>query len=256
MDVISEIKEDYIYKLVGQGKRIDGRRFDEYRKITVGNNIASTAEGSARVKFGDTDVLVGVKMDVGEPFPDTPDTGILSTNAELVPMASPTFESGPPNEDAIELARVVDRGIRESEAIDLEKLCIIPKEKVWIVFIDIYVLDYNGNFFDASALGALFALKNTVVPAKKFNLGEDYPLPLKNLPITCTAVKLGKALLFDSCLDEEKVAEARLSITTDINGDIRAMQKGFRGAFLIDEIRQIVKISKDKGKELREKFFR
>ena len=45
---------------------------------------------------------------------------------ELVPFASPMFESGPPREDAIELARVVDRGIRHSEIVDKKKLCITP----------------------------------------------------------------------------------------------------------------------------------
>ncbi len=61
---------------------------------------------------------------IGTPFADTPDKGVLSTNAELIPMGSPNFEAGPPDEHSIELARVVDRGIRESEMIDLEKMCI------------------------------------------------------------------------------------------------------------------------------------
>ena len=69
------------------------------------------AEGSARVLLGKTEVLVGVKVETGEPFPDTPNEGVLTVNAELVPIASPNFEAGPPNEDSIELARVVDRGI-------------------------------------------------------------------------------------------------------------------------------------------------
>ena len=90
---------------------------------------------------------------------------------ELIPLASPDFESGPPREKAIELARVVDRGIRESETIDMAKLCITPEEKVWIVFIDVHVLDYDGNLFDACSLAASAALGCTIVPNERHGLG-------------------------------------------------------------------------------------
>ncbi|HEC95126.1 MAG TPA: exosome complex protein Rrp42, partial [Thermoplasmatales archaeon] len=173
--LISSLKKDYLNKLAQQNKRIDGRAFNEYRKITIEAGLVRKAEGSARVKIGNTQVLTGVKLDVGEPYPDSPESGVLTTSAELIPLASPDFEAGPPREDAIELARVVDRGVRESEVIDLEKLCIEPGEKVWIVFVDIHVLDYDGNLFDASSLAALAALATARVPAERFELGEDYP---------------------------------------------------------------------------------
>jgi exosome complex component RRP42 len=162
--VMSEIKRDHIHKLLATGKRVDGRAWDEFRPISIQINYAENAEGSARVKLGNTDVLVGVKMTVGQPFADTPDKGVLTTNAELIPLASPTFESGPPDEDSVELARVCDRGIRESQMIDLESLCIVPGKEVWILFTDIYVLDYDGNLFDAAFLGAVAALSSTIVP--------------------------------------------------------------------------------------------
>jgi len=164
------------------GRRVDGRGLEEYRPITVEAGIIESAQGSARVRVGGTEVVVGVKMDVGSPFADTPDRGVLTTNAELIPLASPTFESGPPDPAAIELARVIDRGIRESEMIDLQKLCIKHGEEVWINFVDIYVLDYDGNLFDACFLGAIAALRNAVVPAKEHDKGDDYPIPPAPLP--------------------------------------------------------------------------
>ncbi|MEE9507110.1 MAG: RNA-binding protein, partial [Thermoplasmata archaeon] len=137
-DVVSELLRDHIYKMAASGKRVDGRAPEEYREIKVRKGYAGNAEGSARVNLGETEVLVGVKMILGEPYPDRPKEGSIVTTMELIPMASPTFEAGPPREKAIELARVVDRGIRESKAIDLGKLCIIEGEKVWIVFIDVH----------------------------------------------------------------------------------------------------------------------
>jgi len=249
--VMSEIKKDHIHKLLAKGRRVDNRAWDEFRPITIQSGYIETAEGSARVKIGNTDVLVGVKMSIGEPFQDTPNKGVLSTNAELIPLASPNFESGPPDENSIELARVVDRGIRESQMVDLEALCIEPEKEVWIMFTDIYVLDYDGNLFDAAFLGAISALKNVMVPAKENDRGDDYPLPIRHLPISVTAVQIENSILVDPTLDEEKVAEARLTVTTDENGDLRAMQKGLAGAFTLDQIYKCVETSQRLGNDLR-----
>ncbi len=251
-EVISQIKRGHIHKLLTMGRRVDGRGAEEYRPIVVETGLIESAQGSARVKVGGTEVVVGVKMDVGSPFADTPDRGVLTTNAELIPLASPTFESGPPAPAAIELARVIDRGIRESEMIDLQKLCIKHGEEVWINFVDIYVIDYDGNLFDACFYGAVAALRNTVVPAAEHGKGDDYPMPLRHFPIQTTAVKIENSILFDPALDEEKVADARLTVTTDENGDLRAMQKGLTGAFTLDEVKSIMSASLRLSKDLRE----
>jgi exosome complex component RRP42 len=261
MTIVPIIKRDYITNLAMQGKRIDGRNFDQYRNIEIETKVVNKAEGSARVKIGNTQVLVGIKMGLGEPFPDTPNMGVLSTAAELVPLASPDFESGPPREDAIELARVVDRGVRESQVVDVEKLVVTPGELVWLVFIDIHVLDYDGNLFDAASLGALAALSTTIVPAKRFSeqlpdgyQKEDFPLPMSDPPISCTAVKINDFVLFDPCFDEEAIADVRLTVATDHNGDIRAMQKGLSGSFSKEEIQKVIKGALDNGKEIRDKL--
>jgi len=256
MTVVPIIKRDHICKLAEQGKRIDGRKFDEYRKIEIETGIANKAEGSARVKIGHTQVMAGVKMDVGEPYSDSPDSGVMTTAAELIPMASPDFEAGPPRANAIELARVVDRGIRESEVIEVDKLCIESGEKVWIVFIDIHILDYDGNLFDAASLAALAALSTAKVPAKRFERGDGYPLPLKEPPISCTSVKFNNAVAIDPSLDEEEIADARLTVATDTNGDIRAMQKGLNGSFTRDEIQKVIKASIDSGREIRKQLYK
>lgn len=256
MTVVPSIKRDYLSKLAEQGKRADGRKFDEFRKIEVETGAVSKAEGSARVKIGNTQVLVGIKMDVGEPYSDSPESGVLATAAELIPLASPDFEAGPPRAAAIELARVVDRGVRESEVVELEKLCMEPGEKVWIVFIDIHILDYDGNLFDAASLAALAALFTAKVPAERFELGKDHPLPLKEPPVSCTSVKYNGVVVLDPSLDEEEIAEARLTVATDKNGDIRAMQKGLSGSFTKDEIKKVIKASIDNGKELRKILYK
>jgi exosome complex component RRP42 len=256
MTITPSIKKEYLVNLAENGKRTDGRKFDEFRKISIETGVISKAEGSARVKIGNTQVITGIKMDIGEPYPDSPESGVMTTAAELIPLASPDFEAGPPRENAIELARVVDRGIRESELIEVDKLCIEPGEKVWMVFIDIHILDFDGNLFDAASLASLAALLTTNVPAERFDLGENYPLPLKEPPISCTSVKYNGVVVMDPSLDEEEIAEARLTVATDINGHLRAMQKGLNGSFSVDEIKKVIKASIDNGRKIQEQLYK
>src|SRR5208337_3721900 len=169
--VITKVKQKQIAQLIDKGKRLDGRELTDYREIKIEQGIIEKAEGSARVLLGKTEVVVGVKIETGEPFSDTPNEGVLTVNAELVPLASPGFEPGPPDESSIELARIVDRGIRESKAIDTGKLCVIPGKKVFVVFVDVYVLNHDGNLIDASALAAMAALINTKMG--KYEVEDD-----------------------------------------------------------------------------------
>jgi len=253
-NVISEIKKDFIYNLLLKGERIDGRTFDQYREISIQRDVIRKAEGSALVKLGSSQVLVGVKMQPGEPFQDTPNKGVIITNAELVPLASPSFEPGPPNEVGIELARLVDRGVRESKAVDLEALCIVPGKQVWIIFIDVHVLDDCGNILDAASLGAIAALLSTKVPAARFGLGEDYILPVRDIPIATTAIEFNDVLMFDPGVDEEVIANTRLTIISTMNGNICGSQKSGTGMLKPEQVYRIIDIACEKAKEIREKF--
>ena len=248
----------HIAALMGKGLREDNRKFDDYREISVDVNPIPRANGSCRVKIGETEVLVGVKLDVGTPFPDTPDEGVMIVNAELIPLANPEFEPGPPRAPAVELARVVDRGIRESHCIDFPKLCITPKEKVWMVFIDVYPINDAGNLFDAAALGAIIALKNAVMP--KYDAKEEKvlykeftknKLPLSKIPVLCTFAKINGSIVLDPSFREEGALDARLSVSTLENGNLCAMQKGETGPFTEKEILNAVDLAIKKGKELR-----
>lgn len=252
---------EYLSKLIKKGLREDGRKPDDYRKIEIKTGTLSQANGSARVKLGNTEVLAGVKLDVGTPFPDTPDEGTLMVNTELSPIASSEFETGPPNPNSIEMARVIDRAIRESKTIDVSKLCIKSKEKVWMVFIDVYPINDDGNLFDAGLLGALAALKTAKMP--KYDEQEekvehkeltDNKIPLADEPILCTFSKLNNSIFVDPTEREEKVADCRISIGINKKGNICAMQKGGEGTFTQAEILETIKKAQELSKDLRKQI--
>jgi exosome complex component RRP42 len=250
-EIITTLKKDYIYNLMIKGKRQDGRGFKDFRDIKLETNIISKAEGSAKVTLGETQVLVGVKLQTGTPFPDSQDEGVIITNLELNPIASPEFEPGPPREDAIEMARVVDRGIRESGAIDIKKLCITVGESVWIVFIDVHVLNDDGNLIDASCLAAIAALMTTVVPNEQQEIGTNVPLAMKEIPVGVTVAKIGSKLIVDPSLDEEAVCETKITIVSSSDGSVAGMQKMGSAPLTEAEVMEAIDMACEKAAELR-----
>jgi len=247
-----------VSNLAKQKVRLDERKnFDGYREVKIEYGLSENASASAKVTLGDTQVVCGVKFDVDKPFPDSEDQGVLITNAEFCPMASPDFEPGPPREDAIELARVVDRGIRESKAIDFNSLCIKKGEKVWVVFVDIYVLNHDGNLIDAAALAAIAALNKAVLPAydsekemvDKEKQGKE-KLKLTCLPIACTFGKFDDIILPDPCLLEEEQMKARITVTTT-EKDIHSIQLGGSEGMTVNEINSCVEKAFELSKDLR-----
>jgi exosome complex component RRP42 len=257
---LTRVRQKQIGTMIDAGKRLDGRGLTDYRDFTIEEGLIERAEGSARIRLGKTDVLVGVKIETGEPFPDTPNDGVLTCNAELVPLAASNYEPGPPDENSVELARIVDRGIRESKAVCSDKLVIEPGKKVFVVFVDIYVLNHDGNLIDAAALAAVSALTNAKMPNYEVKDGEvkiktGYsPLPLKSHPITVTMAKINDKLVVDPGVEEEQVMEARISMAINDDGNICAIQKGCPGFFTPQQILEASKIAQEKAAELRKKL--
>jgi len=261
--IVSRLKKSSIVSLIKKGLRVDGRKLNEYREITIIPNYIAKAEGSAYAKIGGTLVIAGLKVGIGTPYPDTPNCGVITVNAEFVPFASPTFEPGPPDENAIELARVIDRSIRELKVIDLEKLAIIPGEKVYILWLDIYVFDHDGNLLDTSMLAAITTLLTARIPkavikedGKTVELNKEVsePLPITNKVVTVSVGKVNGKFIVDPNIDEEQVLDCRLAISISEDGRIAGMQKMGSGTFALNEVIEAVKIAKEASKTLFDKI--
>ena len=257
----ANITRDRIIEYLEQGKRFDGRALDEFRDLVIEKEVSKKAEGSVRVRLGKTEVIVGVKMAVGTPYADSANKGNLMVTAELLPLSSPRIELGKPGFPAIELGRVIDRGIRESKFIELEKLCIEKGEKVWTVFIDIYSINDDGNLMDAAGIGAISALKDATIPKydkkeEKIIYGEKTKekIPLsKHVPISITVHKIGKNFLVDPTREEEDISETRITLASS-NGTIFSMQKGEAVSLSVEEFEKILDMIEKGEREISKKI--
>jgi exosome complex component RRP42 len=236
---------------------MDGRALDEYREITLKTGLMEKSSGSAEVTLGKSRVLVGIKVQIGRPFEDTPGKGVLMCNAEFTPLAHPTFEPGRPGERSIELARVVDRGLRSAEILDFTKLSLVDGSSVYMVFVDIYVLSYDGNLFDAAALAAMAALKTATRPVHSVKAGvikltkKTQALKILRSPLAVTMAKIGDNFLVDPTADEEEVLDARLTVTFDEDDNICTIQKGGSDGITKEELHNALELAQAKVAELR-----
>jgi exosome complex component RRP42 len=242
-----------MWDAISKGKRLDGRNLNETRPIEIEQDIIKKANGSAKVKLGNSEVVAGVKVETGEPFEGLENKGALILSAEVLP-------TGPPDEETVELARVVDRGIRESHMIDLDKLVLVPGKIVYTIFVDCSVINTDGNLFDATSYAVVSALVSSKLPifeiqdGRVVDTGNSQDPPITTIPISITTVRIGDVVILDPTAEEEACMDARITIATNSNGHYTAIQKGSTGAFTVEQIKKAAEIARIKGEEIRTKL--
>lgn len=258
--IVEHLRKQQMWEAISKGKRLDGRNLDEIRPIEAEVNVIRKANGSSKVNLGNSEVVAGVKVETGTPFEGLENKGALILSAEILPTASPYIEPGPPDEETIELARVVDRGIRESEMIDLDKLVLVPGEIVYTIFVDCSIINADGNLFDATSYAVVSALISSKIPifkvqdGKVIDSGDVQEPPLTTIPISITAARVGDTVLLDPTAEEEACMDARITITTNSNSDFTAVQKGSTGAFTLEQLKKAAEAARIKGIEVRSKI--
>ncbi len=262
---LSEIvKIEQTKNLLRNNRREYNRGFLDYRDIEIETGSIEKAFGSATVKLGDTVVVAGVNFEIGTPFPDSPDKAILLVEGEILPTASFEAEAGPPDENEIEISRVVDRGLRESGMIDFERYVIISGESVLKIFVDFNIINDDGNIIDAANLAAVSALATAEVPSIKYlkeNLEEvnninikEVPrekFVIKEIPIATTIGIFDNKIFVDPTASEEEVSDTLITFTHLSTGEICSIQL-LKGGLTFDEVFKTLEIAYDKSMEIRD----
>ncbi len=262
---ISNLTKETLKRMFAENKRFDYRELNDFRDFEITYDVSNKAEGNARVKLGKTEVVVGIKMAFGTPYTDSPDKGNLSVSGDLLPLASPRFESGPPGFESVELPRLVDRAIRGSGMIEFDKLVIEKGVKVWTVNVDIYPINDDGNLIDAATMGAVAALRNGFIPELDKDGKIDYekksskklPLSKEVYPLSFSFFKIGDSIILDPTREEEEASDTRITFgISKREGEhmVNSCQKKGEKPFTTEEMEKMMEILPKKFDEINKKL--
>ncbi|KAM7348656.1 exosome complex component Rrp45 isoform 2-T2 [Cochliomyia hominivorax] len=216
---LSTCERNFIIQAIKQNQRLDGRKNDEFRPIKINYGAEW---GSVIVALGETKVIAQVSSELGVPKATRPNEGMLHINVELGPMAASHFEVGRNSELTVQLNRTLERTFRESRCLDLESLCIQSEERVWILRVDLNVLNHEGNLIDCCSIATLCALMHFRRPEVSLveddviihTAAEKEPLPMvmHHYPVCVSYCTFddGRIAVADPTIMEERTSESQM----------------------------------------------
>ncbi len=82
--------------------------------------------------------------------------------------------------------------------------------------------------------------------------GQESDPPITTIPVSVTMGRIGDYIIVDPTLEEWECLDARITITTNSDGNICALQKGGSDGFSFEQLIKCSEIAIAKGKEIRE----
>lgn len=244
---ISTSEAKFLVEALKQNQRLDGRGFDELRdvKIELGRDY-----GDVTVSMGKTRVHCRISCEITQPYEDRPFEGLFFISTEISPMAGPQFENGNnTGEDEIMCARIIEKAVRRSGALDVEGLCIVAGSKCWAVRADVHFLNCDGGFIDASCIAVMTGLLHFKKPdisvsgeqitVHSIEEREPVPLGVLHIPI-CVSFSFfnpedteenikgdsnNEIAIIDATLKEELLRDGTLTVTLNKNREVVQVSK-------------------------------
>ncbi|GAA95876.1 uncharacterized protein L969DRAFT_88717 [Mixia osmundae IAM 14324] len=234
----------YLERFLHEGIRPDGRAFDECRPCSSDTGSVTTADGSSLVRVGQTTMMCTVRVETAEPDLMRPDEGFLIINAELMPIASSQFLSGPPSDDAQVLASRLRQVISSSNMLPLRKLGIRRAKAVLVVYVDVACLSFDGNALDVAVMAVTQALYSARIPVITFEEENNRviasaslprePLKLSEPVLTCSFALFGQTVLSDPTDHESAQSRSLATVALSRSGMIRYVLQSGHGVLQAD----------------------
>ncbi|XP_076276664.1 exosome complex component RRP42-like isoform X3 [Lasioglossum baleicum] len=264
--ILSAGEKTFILHGVDADSRNDGRRRCEYRTMEIETKLMPQTHGSARLRIGNTDILVGIKVELDTPNADTPDQGKLEFFVDCSANATPAFEGKGGDDLATEISNTLAVAYQTRNAFDLRTLCILPGKKCWKIYIDILVLQCGGNLFDAIGAAVKAALYSTEIPKiiaatldggePDIQLSDDaydcIRLNTSNCPVIVTLCKIGENYVVDPTLEEEICSASNIVMSVLPSGKISSIVKLGYGSIQPSTFNKMLKMGQNIGLQLNE----
>lgn len=226
--------------------RIDGRAWDELRKIEIQTDFVKFPEGSVLITCGNTKVLCCASVEYSAPKHVPEGSGWVTAEYSMLPRANRERSRRDVSKlklspRSAEIQRLIGRSLRA--AVDLAKLPGLT------ITVDCDVLQGDGGTRTASVTGGFVALSLAL-----YKLVQDGVLPELPLRTCVAAVSAGivnDQLLLDLCYEEDSSAQVDLNCVMTGEGELVELQGTGEGRpFTIEEQRALVELCRKGIREI------
>ena len=221
--------------------RPDHRASTELRPLEIIPNFISSAEGSALIRLGETQVICTASVDDGVPsFQKGSGRGWITSEYAMIPRAT---SSRTPRESTrgrqsgrtMEIQRLIGRSLRA--VVDMEAL---GERTVWI---DCDVIRADGGTRTASVTGSLVALGLAIEKLKSH--GALKANPLKDYLAAISVGIVGGELLLDLSYPEDSAAEVDMNVVMTGAGRLVETQATAEGrTFSVEDLNQLIDLAR------------
>ena len=216
-------------------QRIDGRRPDQLRPVSIERGFMKHAEGSALIKMGDTHVICTASVENRVPhFLVGKNTGWITAEYAMLPRSTHTRserETRGTKGRTQEIQRLIGRALRA--VIDLKKL---GSRTLWI---DCDVLQADGGTRTASISGAYVAVVDAIDKLK--NEASITQNPLGDSVAAVSVGIIGNTPMLDLCYAEDATAEVDMNIVLTGQGNFVEVQGTAEGnPFTFDQMQHLI----------------
>ena len=218
--------------------RIDGRGYDELRKVTLETDFVKFPEGSVLITCGSTKVLCCASVEQFAPRHVPEGTGWVTAEYSMLPRANRERSRRDVSKlklspRSAEIQRLIGRSLRA--CVDMEKL----GERT--ITVDCDVLQGDGGTRTASVTGGFVALSLALYKLVQEGVLES--MPLKTCVAAISAGIVDDQLLLDLCYEEDSSAQVDLNCVMTGEGELVEIQGTGEGrTFTIAEQQALVEL--------------
>lgn len=212
-------------KLIVDGKRLDGRDFDQMREIKIKAGILKRADGSAYVEWGGNKILAACygPREVHPRHLIRPDKALLRCIYSMAPFSVNERKRPGPDRRSVEISKVIRNAL---EPVVFTRL--FPRTAI-DVFIE--VLQASGGTRCAGITAAAVAL-------------ADAGIPMRDLVSACAAGKVDGEIVLDLFDLEDNYGEGDLPVALiPRKREITLLQMD--GKFTKEEFKKALKLALD-----------
>ena len=221
--------------------RQDQRSTTELRPLEIVPNFISSAEGSALIRLGETQVICTASVDDGvPPFQKGSGSGWITSEYAMIPRATSArtpreSTRGRQSGRTMEIQRLIGRSLRA--VVDMQTL---GERTVWI---DCDVIRADGGTRTASVTGALVALG---LAMQKLQTQRSLKRnPLKDYLAAISVGIVGEEMLLDLSYAEDSSAEVDMNVVMTGAGNLVEAQATAEGrTFTTEELIKLVDLAR------------